>query len=109
MCVRVCVCVCACVCVSVCVFMYMCVCFCVCVCIMHMCIYIIITQIKFFFNVQVAKSPSRLRFETNLSREKSDICRAQSRSDESNQYMEDNLRGKCLIIKKLYFEDFSKR
>ena len=36
----------------------------------HIHIYIIII-IKHFFNLQVANSPSRLRFEANLSRESS--------------------------------------
>ena len=36
-----------------------------------------------FFNLQVAKSPSRLRFKANLSRERSQLYRAQSKPDES--------------------------
>ena len=37
-----------------------------------------------FFNLQVTNSPSRLRFEANLSRKTSELFRAQSRLDELN-------------------------
>ena len=55
----------------------MCVCVCVCV---HIYIYIYIyiynnnnSLIMIFFNLQVAKCPSRLRFKANLSRERSQL------------------------------------
>ena len=45
---------------------------------------ILIIIIIIIFYIQVAKSLSRQRFEANLSREKSQLYRAQSRPDESN-------------------------
>ena len=39
---------------------------------------------NFFFNLQVAESPNRLRFEANLSRERSQSYKTQSKPDESN-------------------------
>ena len=75
-------------------------------------IYILITTYnnnnKHFFNLQVANSPSRLRFEANLSRESSE-CTEHSQ-DQTSQINtgEDSLCGKCLI-KKICFEAFSKR
>ena len=41
-------------------------------------------MIIFFFYLQVANSPSRLRFETNFSLERSELYRAQLRSGESD-------------------------
>ena len=63
---------------------------------------------KHFFNLQVANSPSRLRFEANLSRERSE-CTEHSQ----NQMSQINTGkavycGKCLI-KEICFEAFSKR
>ena len=50
--------------------MYMCMCICICI---RMYLYIYIyNNNKHFFNLQVANSPSRLRFEANLSRESSE-------------------------------------
>ena len=43
------------------------------------------------FNLQDANSPSRLWFEANLSRERSELYRARSRPNESNLYREDSL------------------
>ena len=51
------------------------------------------------FNLKVAKSPSRLKFTATLSRERSQLHRAQSRPDESGKCREDSLCGKCLIKK----------
>ena len=63
---------------------------------------------KHFFNLQVANSPSRLRFEANLSR-KSSECTEHSRDQMSqNEYRENSLCGKCLI-KEICFKAFSKR
>ena len=45
---------------------------------------LILIIIIIIFYIQVAKSLSRQRFEANLSREKSQLYRAQSRPDESN-------------------------
>ena len=56
--------------------MYVCMYVCIYVC-MYICMYVCINNNnnnnnKHFFNLQVANSPSRLRFEANLSRESSE-------------------------------------
>ena len=59
---------------------------------------------KHFFNLQVANSPSRLRFEANLSRESSE-CTEHSQ-DQTSQinvlYVSNLLNCKCFILFNLF-------